>query len=320
MTQELILTKENVGFYLFLRGFLDIHEFSKEFYTVKVLLARNLSFQLTHKNGKKFFIKQLCHGGEYDKAAFSFEMAFYEASVSHPGFTPVTPLLPRLYHYDPVYSIAVSELLQGYRPVDLVAGHRPETAAALARIGRIPVHAATNDQRPPLMHRSEWKNNGKITQYILRNSRLQEAILGLNDVWDPLNILHNDLKPGNILVNKRGEIKIIDWEKMSTGDALWDLAALICYALPSGSSAYPVPVALRSYIADQSGPLQLLTAAYREEWKEQDARRLVQYTGLKMLTILAENGRTPGEGELRLATDLLLAPDGYLNFLFKNYA
>lgn len=317
MTQELILTKENVGFYLFLRGFLDINEFSKEFYSIKVLIARNLSFQLVHKNGKKFFIKQLCHNGEDDKAAFAFEMAFYEACISHPGFMPVAPLVPRLYLYDPLYGVAVSELLEGFRPVSLITGNPEQVAAALAQIARIPVSTHTNDQRPGLMYPDAL--NDEILSPVSGNEKIKRAILQLNERWYPGNILHNDLKPGNILVNDRQEVKIIDWEKMSTGDALWDLAALICYALPSDSTVYQAASGSREYLAAQSARLKAITRTYRQEWAENDALRLIQYLGLQILTVKAESKNLRSGRVLLLAADLLLAPEQYLDLMVESY-
>lgn len=317
MTQELILTKENVGFYLFLRDFLNINEFSKEFYKVKVFIARNLSFQLVHKNGKKFFIKQLCHDGEHDKAAFAFEMAFYEACVSHPGFMAIASLVPRLYLYDPLYGIAVSELLEGFRPARLSTGNPEQVAAALVQIARIPVSTYTNDQRPELMHPDAL--NDEILRPVSGNEKIKRAIVQLNEKWYPGNILHNDLKPGNILVNDRQEVKIIDWEKMSTGDALWDLAALIYYTLPSDSSVYQATVASREYLATQAALLKAITRTYRHEWAESDALRLIQYLGLQILTVIAESKNIRSGRVLQLAADLLLTPEQYLNLMFENY-
>ncbi len=317
MTQELILTKENIGFYLFLRDFLNISEFSKEFYKVKVFIARNLSFQLVHKNGKKFFIKQLCHSGEHDKAAFAFEMAFYEACVSHPGFIPVAPLVPRLYLYDPLYGIAVSELLEGFRPAGLITGNPGQVVAALAQIARIPVSTHTNDQRPELMHTEALSD--EILRPVSGNEKIKRAIVQLNEKWYPGNILHNDLKPGNILVNDRQEVKIIDWEKMSTGDALWDLAALIYYTLPSDNSVYQAALASREYLAAQSVRLKAVTRTYRKEWAESDALRLIQYLGLQILTVRVESKNLSSGRVLLLAADLLLAPEQYLDLMFENY-
>lgn len=318
MIQEPLLTKENVGFYLFLRDFLSINEFSKECYTVKVLVARNLSFQLLHKNGKKFFIKQLCHDSAHDKAAFAFEMAFYEACASHPDFAPLAALVPRLYRYDPLYRIAVWELLEGFRPALPLADHWEQALAALLQIAAIPVKNTVNDQRPFLMHLQAWKEEEILRPY-LQNPLLEPVLRQLNTAWYPWNILHNDLKPGNILINDRKEVKIIDWEKMSTGDALWDLAALIFYTLPYDSAVYQAPVASAAYLTAQSPLLKQITRAFREQWTEDDALRLTRYLGLQVFTVITVSGRTPSGRVLQLAADLLLNPQPFLNLMFENY-
>lgn len=312
MTQELILTKENVGFYLFLRDFLDVDEFSTAFYKVKVLIARNLSFQLVHKNGKKFFIKQLCHEGEHDIAAFEFEMAFYEASSSHPGFIPLNPVLPRLYLYDPLYRIAVFELLEDFTPANLAGGRWKEVMPVLVRIAEVPVLSSANDQRPPLMRRPE------ILDPFLPDRELKRAILQLNETWYSGNILHNDLKPENILVSDERKVKIVDWEKLSTGDALWDLAAVIYYSLPPDSAVYQASVASEEYIKGQSSLLKRLTSSYRKEWKKNEAHKLVSYLGLQMLTVITESQNVFSSRVLQLASDMLLTPERFLDLMFKN--
>ncbi len=49
----------------------------------------------------------------------------------------------------------------------------------------------------------------------------------------PVALLHGDLSQGNMIVGKDRNVRLVDWEKFSSGPVVWDLRKLILVAPPS---------------------------------------------------------------------------------------
>ena len=128
-----------------------------------------------------------------------------------------------------------------------------------------------------------------VSLWILREilCALNYAMCGLDEHGQPFNIVHRDLSPSNIIINRRGEVKIIDFGVAK--------ALVGRYATNSGrikgKLGYMSPEALAGREIDSRSDLYSLAVL---GWELLTARRLFRGSEPEQLALRAQNHeRTP---------------------------
>ena len=90
----MILSKSNIGFFLYHQGFLKSSDYQQSFMEITEKRSKNLSFLIRHNNGSNFFIKQQLEYGNYDIQMWQQEVLFYKNVSIQSNFTPLINYLP----------------------------------------------------------------------------------------------------------------------------------------------------------------------------------------------------------------------------------
>jgi Phosphotransferase enzyme family len=197
--------------------------------------GRNRNFVVEEPGeGQRWFVKQF-RAGDAGLAAFAREREF----AARPDAPAVTPALAdeaaRVLVY-PGAGRPLSELLQG--DAALPAGVPERLAGALENLR---AQASGPGQLPPIV--GCLANPTGIAEPSLAERRLLTSLLEADEpaalaaacaeAWadGPRSATHGDLKLEHVLVDERGEIRLVDWESVGAGPAEWDAAGLIQSAL-----------------------------------------------------------------------------------------
>jgi tRNA A-37 threonylcarbamoyl transferase component Bud32 len=93
------------------------------------------------------------------------------------------------------------------------------------------------------------KNKGKVDE---ENLKILQKVGETFAHVHALNLTLGDTKPENILVGKKGEIYLLDFEQASRGgDKAWDVAEFLYYAghyMPPFGSSYPAELIVKAFI------------------------------------------------------------------------
>lgn len=97
---------------------------------------------------------------------------------------------------------------------DLIRPARPSPAFLLAD--------------PPLLALS-YHSNGthQLTRHIQSDAHLVTGLRKLHNRWRGSHLIHNDVRPENLIERPDNDLVVIDWELAGMGDPRWDISALI---------------------------------------------------------------------------------------------
>ncbi|ALE76976.1 hypothetical protein FRP1_30090 (plasmid) [Pseudonocardia sp. EC080625-04] len=118
------------------------------------------------------------------------------------------------------------------------AGRAADVASVLARlhrseVGPEPVIPARPSPAlliadPPLSA-FQYHTHGahQLTRLIQSNEHLSAGLRQLYTRWSNSTLIHNDVRPENVIERPDTELVLIDWELAGMGDPRWDLSALV---------------------------------------------------------------------------------------------
>ncbi|HEY9627455.1 MAG TPA: T3SS effector HopA1 family protein [Coleofasciculaceae cyanobacterium] len=231
-------------------------------------------------------IKQEPHDEDGDtNGDFLHEWQVYELVRCYSEFSQIKSLLPEAIHFDRKHSIVAFNYLKNYCDLDdfyTQNRHFPSPIATALGAALAAVHRISCDRQdyknflaakdaveeeddeatekvPDLMHELEnltpesfgaiSADGLKFYELYQRYDSLGQAIRQLNAVYEPICLIHNDLKLSNILLHHEWEslllqddrafppsalareaeaaIRLIDWEKWLWGDPASDLGTLV---------------------------------------------------------------------------------------------
>jgi len=123
-----------------------------------------------------------------------------------------------------------------------------------------------------------------VSLWVLREilCALDYAICGLDSDGEPFNIVHRDLSPSNVIINQRGEVKIIDF---GVAKSLHGRYATNSGRI-KGKLGYMSPEALKGRAIDSRSDLYSLAVL---GWELLTARRLFRGTEREQLALRASN-------------------------------
>ncbi|MCP4444214.1 MAG: serine/threonine protein kinase [Myxococcales bacterium] len=128
-----------------------------------------------------------------------------------------------------------------------------------------------------------------VSLWVLREilCALDYAMNGIDETGEPFNIVHRDLSPSNVIVNRRGEVKIIDF---GVAKSLHGRYATNSGRI-KGKLGYMAPEALAGRMSDSRSDLYSLAVL---GWELLTGRRLFRGNEREQLVLRAENfERTP---------------------------
>jgi thiamine kinase-like enzyme len=322
----MILSKSNIGFFLYHQGFLKSSDYQQNFLEITEKRSKNLSFFVKHSNGNNFFVKQQLEYGDYDIQMWQQEVLFYKNVNIQSNFTKIIDFLPNYIGHNLSNKILVLELLEGYSDLEktIIDDEKGlKVVHFLKTISSISFENTDETNVPWIFNFDNFNHNKSIENPIFKlvskNNDLVKALNNLTNLWQPNCLIHNDIKLNNILINNSQSIKIIDWEMVSIGDSYWDLAcffqSLYFYKIFSNKDIVEAKSLLNFLRFDN------LTSLYQKDWSESQKEKLIKFMGAAIIlrgsalveTISVQNFYTM---IVQIGTQFLLNPKQYFDIFF----
>jgi len=239
----MFLTEANVLHYLVERQFADLEAAVTGAFMVRPLTRRNRNFHVTCGT-REYLVKQ-AKGWDFEaRTSVEREAAFYRLQETA---SRLAPLVPYCYAYDPPNSVLILEFLSGHAELydapdrfapelgrlcgaAMGAFHQEMESGRLASKfpGSIPwclslhVHDFEEDLEEPSVGQRELVRG--VKKYV----EFAHGLDRLRAEWQDDTLTHGDWKLENCLISPdRSRMRVVDWEFVSWGDAIWDVSALL---------------------------------------------------------------------------------------------
>ena len=297
-----LTTKKSIAHYLIARGLLTRKEIVDGSLTVVDRTSRHRNFLVLRGSQPGYFVKHIQPGQFSSAQTLEREAACYRLIHSEPKFSPLSPLVPRLYAYDPVNHVLVLELLSEAENLgayqtrenkypEAIAGRLGATlggyhlATRDALTNGLAARAATLSRAVPWIlefHRSQPETlsmispaNAQMYSVLNKYPGFARKLDEIRESWNAGTLIHADMKFENCaLYYPQGkmadpEMKIVDWEMAGFGDPAWDVGSILqaylnCWLL----SIPPTPGASPEQLESQAKvPLSSIQPAIQAFWR-----------------------------------------------------
>lgn len=317
----MFISASNLVYYLIERGLATADSVVDGDWIVTESSRRNRNFKVLRRRHPGFFVKQIQQWDPQAIATLQSEAKCYWLALNSHAFSPLVPLLPHYYDFDPARYILVLELLK--EGEDLTEHHRrlnsfpPESARKLARalaayhrIG--PSH--TNGEEAVFPKKIPWilsvdqftagsfsamsGGNSQVVGIVQQHPEFHQHLQALRSEWRFESLIHGDLKWDNCVVEngadgKEPVVKIVDWELADWGDACWDVGAILqaylsfwIFSMPAAAEVPPAEMVKRAQY-----PVESMQPAIRAFWETYlEARQIEKRDAAPMLERSVRSG------------------------------
>ncbi|WBO21377.1 aminoglycoside phosphotransferase family protein [Sphingomonas abietis] len=200
-----------------------------------------------------------------DAATMWAEASLFWLATHDPLFAPLAPWMPRFRHYDERqriltidYIVAAGSFADGLLGAGLSVPLVEDVGRALATLhGPVSQATAGAPSRRLFAALMPWvltigtaearyvpltPASATVLQQLMAWPGAGAALQRLRAAWRADQIIHGDVKAPNLLVATDGTARIIDWEIVTLGDGLWDVAGLIHSMLVPNPGGLPEPL------------------------------------------------------------------------------
>lgn len=255
----MFLTAENIVHYLTDKNFITPQSVVNGDFTVVDISRRNRNFKIVRKQDKGYFIKQVKNWDAPSIQSLTREAQSYHLLKTDSSFTDLSPLMPKMIHFDSIHNILILELFPqsenlsemhlrlGTFPINLASQLGTSLGTYHKKIRQNIEKVRSKKIFPELMPwilaineplieqlKSIDENHNKMFSIVQKYPAFMSAIEKLHNEWTVDSLIHGDMKWDNCLVyheQNNGNvdqltIKIIDWELSDLGDSAWDVGAI----------------------------------------------------------------------------------------------
>jgi hypothetical protein len=295
-----LLTRQNVAFYLLERGLLTMKDLVCEGISVSEQFQRNRNFRVSRPGGGGFFVKQPEEWSEWGQrhSTLAREAACYQLAQ---GNSHLEKLIPKFHDFSTQSHVLVVELIEPAQSMADMHSRTGEFPTALAKTlgGQLAVcHVEFGkmlrflDRQHPFIGEVPWilkpdelndfvsgdQSNGqaRLVGIMKKSPQLYEQLKTLADTWQINGIIHGDMKWHNCLLQAAGDdadlgeagIRIIDWELADAGHVAWDVAGILqgYLSLWIQSMSLSEGGTIEETVATAARPLETMRPSIRAFW------------------------------------------------------
>ncbi len=325
----MILSPSNISHFLYHKGFINYNDFQENSFKLIEKKTKNLCFVILYKNGTCFFLKQCIPKSNIDFEMWKQEVLFYKNVLKDTELNKLTDFLPNYIGHCLSEKILVLEKLDIKKNQnDIINTENLNQLIEILKVKReikIPNKGETNIPwifNLDSFHFDQNFDHNLVTK-ILKNLSLVSELKKLTTEWNANAIVHNDLKINNLILTNNKKFKIIDWEMVSLGDDLWDLACLFqsifYHTIAHNSIVYNLTNRTWRLDTIENSSFKDLTSNYQKKWTQNDKLKVVKFFASIMLMRMfeiKENSDVKNQ-MFEIASHLLIKPQLHCNLFFN---
>jgi hypothetical protein len=315
-----LLNADTVASYLRDRGLAELRR--GERVQVHNFSRRNHNLAVEIDGRAVWLIKQIQYHTPEVVASLAREAYCYYASENGGPLAPLKALMPHCAYFDSAHSILVIGFLDGVNAADAHERAGPfearlaeQLGRVLARIHRTPPPDSFPRELPwifePLDGPWRMSARSRFLSLFHADGATRRALEELRNNWQANTLIHGDARPENFVFSRPFEVRLVDWELASVGDAAWDCANVMQYYWTQWVlTGWPAPQTWSALTC----ALQSFWAAY-SEGSPQPFDRVTRFTGARLIQTAYEHfasasGLTPVVERLVRLAALLLVQTG----------
>ena len=254
----MLLTEQNICFYLLDKGYLEAKQVVDGEFRVDVADSRNRNFIVNKHYAKPYFIKTIKFLEQERTDSLRTEATCYWLANNDEKYKIMKDYVPIYHEFDMMNHILVLGLEANSMSLyDYYLGNQifsleiaERQAIILASYHRqLNNELNTHDSMRFFKKMKPWvmmlgnlenyknlfvgqKAETQVLELIKTNPQFVELIGNITEDWQATSLMHGDIKFPNFLMNQsflQGEpltLKLIDWELADIGDPCWDVAAV----------------------------------------------------------------------------------------------
>jgi Phosphotransferase enzyme family len=294
------LTAANLAHFLMGRGLIGADAIAAGGITILDSSRRNRNFKVLRNGSPGLFVKQMREMQADAMLTLKREAACYELARDDPA---LSRLMPRLVRYEPSRHVLVVELLPEAESLLTYYSRHKGFPAEIGRmlgegLGLYHTHAGAlleNEKLKGLLARQipviltlgrggygmlgQFGRIGPAVTALLQQHKDFEGLLdALGAEWRFDSLIHGDMKWDNVLIFPASgglDFRIVDWEMSDSGDAAWDVGAVLQSFLSTWIMSMPIASGLppEGYVGMATQPLEAMRPVLKAFWETYAATR-----------------------------------------------